>query len=42
MGSSAKIIDDYYYQLEQSADEFPDQKQIEKLYDRAFALIKDF
>jgi hypothetical protein len=40
-GSSAKIIDDYYYQLEQSADEFPDQKQIEKLYDRAFALIKD-
>jgi hypothetical protein len=30
----------YYYQLEQSADEFPDQKQIEKLYDRAFALIK--
>jgi hypothetical protein len=40
-GSAGKIIDDYYYQLEQNADEFPDQKQVEKLYNRAFALIKD-
>lgn len=40
-GSAAKIIDDYYYQLEQNTDQFPDQRRVERLYGRTFALIKE-
>ena len=33
-GGSGQVIDDYYRQMEAYEDEFPDQKQVKRLYDR--------
>lgn len=33
-GGSGQVIDDYYRQMEAFEDEFPDQKQVKRLYDR--------
>jgi hypothetical protein len=38
---SAGTIDDYYYQLEQYGDEFPDQKETESTYKHTFNLVTE-
>jgi hypothetical protein len=40
-GGSAKILDEYYLQLEQYRDEFPKQKSIKRQYQRALGLMKE-
>src|SRR5665213_706465 len=38
-GGSPSVINDYYLQLEQYSDEFPRQKEVERLYKQTFNLI---
>jgi hypothetical protein len=40
-GGAASIIDDYYFQLEQYSDEFPDQKLVDRVYKQTFSLITE-
>lgn len=40
-GGSAKILDEYYLQMEQYSEEFPKQKSIKRIYVRTLNLIKE-
>jgi hypothetical protein len=40
-GGSAKVLDDYYYQMEQFTDEFSDQKRTERTYHKSLAIIQE-
>jgi hypothetical protein len=39
-GGSGQVIDDYYRQMEVYEDEFPDQKQVKRLYDRTLFAVQ--
>jgi hypothetical protein len=39
-GGSGEVIDDYYRQMEAYEDEFPDQKQVKRLYDRTLSAMQ--
>jgi hypothetical protein len=39
-GGGGQVIDDYYRQMEEYEDEFPDQKQVKRLYDRTLAAMQ--
>lgn len=39
-GGGGQVIDDYYRQMEAYEDEFPDQKQVKKLYDRTLSAVQ--
>lgn len=41
-GGSAKVVDEYYAQYEDCEDEFPNQRQTSRLYQRTLALIQDY
>ena len=40
-GGTAKVLDEYYLQLEQYSDEFPKQKAFKRRYQRTLNLMKD-
>ncbi len=40
-GGSAKILDEYYLQLEQYSEEFPHEKSIKRRYQRTLDLVKE-
>ncbi len=39
-GGGGQVIDDYYRQMEVYEDEFPDQKQVKRLYDRTLTAMQ--
>ena len=39
-GGGGQVIDDYYRQMEAYEDEFPDQKQVKRLYDRTLSAMQ--
>jgi len=39
-GGATAIIDEYYFQLEQYTDDFPDQGDVERLYNQTFAIVR--
>jgi hypothetical protein len=39
-GGATGVIDEYYFQLEQYSDDFPDQSEVERLYNQTFAVVR--
>ena len=39
-GGGGQVIDDYYRHMEAYEDEFPDQKQVKRLYDRTLSAVE--